>query len=76
MAYDILSQVVDEIKSCPNGMFSAQLDESTDATHLAQVLVYDRYVYSDGIKSEFLLCANVWKLRRLQQIFLKLCHTF
>jgi hypothetical protein len=46
MAYDILSQVVDEIKSCRNGMFSIQLDESTDVTHLAQLLVYVRYVYN------------------------------
>jgi hypothetical protein len=37
VAYDILSQVVDEIKSCPSGMFSINLDESTDATHLAQL---------------------------------------
>jgi hypothetical protein len=51
MAYDILSHVVDEIKSCPNGMFSIQLDESTDVTHLAQLLVYVRYVYNDDIKT-------------------------
>jgi hypothetical protein len=76
MAYDILSQVVDEIKSCSNGMFSIQLDESTDVTRLAQLLVCVRYVYNDDIKTEFLLCANLWKLRQLQQIFLKLCHTF
>jgi hypothetical protein len=44
MAHDILSQV-DEIKSCPSGMFSIQLAESTDVTHLAQLLVYVRYVY-------------------------------
>jgi hypothetical protein len=56
MAYDILSQVVDEIKSCPTGMFSIQLDESTDVTHVAQLLVYVRYVYNDDIKTEFLLC--------------------
>jgi hypothetical protein len=43
MTYDILSQVVDEIKSCPNGMFSIKLDESTDVTHLAQLLVYNGY---------------------------------
>jgi hypothetical protein len=47
MAYNILSQLVDEIKSCPNGMFSIQLDESTDVTHVAQLLVYVRYVYND-----------------------------
>jgi hypothetical protein len=56
MTYDLLSQVVDEIKSCPSCMFSIQLDESTDVTHLAQLLVYVRYVYSDDIKTEFLLC--------------------
>jgi hypothetical protein len=55
MAYDILSQVVDEIKSWPNGMLSIQLDESTDVTHLAQLLIYVRYVYNDE-KTEFLLC--------------------
>jgi hypothetical protein len=56
MAYDILSQVVLEIKSCPSGMFSIQLDESTDVTNLAQLLVYVRYIYNDDIKTEFLLC--------------------
>jgi hypothetical protein len=56
MAHDILSQVVDEIKSCPSGMFSTQLDESTDVMHLAQLLIYIRYVYNDNIKTEFLLC--------------------
>jgi hypothetical protein len=55
-AYDILSQVVDEIKSFPNGMFSIRLDKSTNVTHLAQRLVYVRYVYSDDIKTEILLC--------------------
>jgi hypothetical protein len=42
MAHDILSQVVDEIKSCPNGMFIIQLDESTDVTR--QLLFCVRYV--------------------------------
>jgi hypothetical protein len=72
VAYDILSQAVDEIKSCPNGMFGIQLDESTDVT---QLLVYVRYVYNDDIKLRF-CCANLWKLQRLQEIFSKLCRTF
>jgi hypothetical protein len=38
MAYDILSQVLDEVKTCPSSMFSIQLDKSTDVTHLAQLL--------------------------------------
>jgi hypothetical protein len=56
VAYDILSQVVDEIKSCPSGMFSIRLDKSTDVMHLAQLLIYVRYVYNDDIKTDFLLC--------------------
>jgi hypothetical protein len=35
-------------------MFSIQLDESADVTHLAQLLVYVRYVYNDDMKTEFL----------------------
>jgi hypothetical protein len=46
MAYNILSQVADEIRSCPSGMFSIQLNEATDVRHLAQLLVYVRYVYN------------------------------
>jgi hypothetical protein len=37
MVYDILSQAADEIKSCPTGMFSIQLGESTNVVHLAQL---------------------------------------
>jgi hypothetical protein len=56
-------------------MFSIQLDESTDATHLAQLLIYVRYVYNDEKILSFCY-ANLWKLPRLQKIFLKLCQTF
>jgi hypothetical protein len=76
MAYDILSQVVDEIKSCPSGMFSIQLDESTDVTHLAQLLVYVRYVYNDDTKTEFLFCKPLKTTTIARYIFLKLCQTF
>jgi hypothetical protein len=69
MAYDILSQVVVEIKSCPSGMFSIQLDESTDVTHLAQLLVYVRYVNNDDIKTEFLLCKPLENTTTARDIF-------
>jgi hypothetical protein len=51
MAYDVLSQVADEIKNCPSGMFSIQLDESTDVTNRAQLLVCVRYIYTDDMKT-------------------------
>jgi hypothetical protein len=76
MAYDILSQVVDEIKSCPSGMFSIKLYESTDVTHLAQLLVYVRYVYNDDIKTEFLFCKPLETTTTARYKFLKLCQTF
>jgi hypothetical protein len=75
MENDILSQVLYEIKSCPSGMFSIQLDESTDVTHVAQLLVYVRYVYNDDIKLSYSF-ANLWKLQLLQDIFLKMSDVF
>jgi hypothetical protein len=68
MTHDILSQVVDEIKSCRSGIFSIQLDESTDVTHLAQLLLYVRYVYNDDIKTEFLFCKPL-KITTARDIF-------
>jgi hypothetical protein len=76
MAYDILSQVVDEIKSCPNCLFSIQLDESTDVTHLAQFLVYFRYVYNDDIKTEFLLCEPLEITTTTRDIFKVVSYFF
>jgi hypothetical protein len=46
MAYNILSQVAHEIKHCPTGTFSIQLDKSTDVAHLAQLNIYIRYVHN------------------------------
>jgi hypothetical protein len=75
MAYDILSQVADEIKSCPSSMFSIQLDESTDITHLAQLLDYVRYVYHNDIKTEFLFCKPLETTTTARDIF-KVVQTF
>jgi hypothetical protein len=75
MAYGILSQAIDEIKSCPSSMFSIQLHESTDVTHLTQLLVYVRYVYNDDIKIEFLLCKPLETTKTARYIF-KVVQTF
>jgi hypothetical protein len=76
MAYDILSQVVDEIKSCPSGMFIIQLVETTDVTNLAQLLVYGRYVYNDDIKTEFLLCKPLETTTTTRDIFKVVSNLF
>ena len=51
---DQLVQLIKRIKESPK--FSIQLDETTDITKLAQLLVYVRYVYKDGIEEELLFC--------------------
>jgi len=57
MAIDIKNQVIQEIKSAAFGLFSIQLDESTDVASYAQLLVFARYVYSGFFKEEFLFCS-------------------
>jgi hypothetical protein len=49
---DCSINLINEIKFCPSGMFSIQLDEPMDAGHLAQLLVYVRHVRNDNIKTE------------------------
>ena len=48
MSEDILCQVIQEIKETPTGLFSIQLDETTDVTNFAQLLVYVRYYKNKG----------------------------
>ncbi|XP_046861512.1 protein ZBED8-like [Xenia sp. Carnegie-2017] len=52
---NILKQVMEELKASPFP-FSMQLDESTDVSQCAQLLVYVRYMHADAIKEEFLFC--------------------
>ncbi len=56
MSNDILSQIVQEIRETPSGLFSIQLDETTDVANFAQLLVYVRYVKDQKMKEEFLFC--------------------
>ncbi|XP_042228630.1 zinc finger BED domain-containing protein 5-like [Homarus americanus] len=54
MSDDIKEKVIQEIKLSPTGMFAIQLDESTDASSCAQLLVFVRYVFLCDIKEEYL----------------------
>lgn len=42
MAQDIKTQLIDAVKG---GTYSLQLDESTDITNCAQILVFVRYIF-------------------------------
>ena len=57
MSEGVKKQVVDEIKASP--MFSFQVDESTDVSSCAQLLVFVRYIRSGDIKEEFLFCCEL-----------------
>ena len=45
---DISLQVVEKVRSSP--LFSLQLDESTDISSCAQLLVYARYIFENSVK--------------------------
>ena len=57
MSEDVKKQVVNEIKASP--MFSFQIDESTDVSSCAQLLVFIRYIHSGDVKEEFLFCSEL-----------------
>ena len=51
---DQLVQLITRIKESLK--FSIQLDETTDITKLAQLLVYVRHVYKESVEEELLFC--------------------
>ncbi|XP_064468647.1 zinc finger BED domain-containing protein 5-like [Ornithodoros turicata] len=66
MADDIRDQVVQQIKSAAFGLFSIQLDESTDVASCSQLLVFARYGKRDcqGVTTYFAwLSEEAWILR-------------
>ena len=56
MADDVEQQVVAEILRTPLNTFSIQLDESTDVSSYAQLLVLAPYIQDGDFKEEFLFC--------------------
>jgi len=53
MSDNIKSQILNILRG---NYFAMQLDESTDITNLAQLLVYIIYIYKDKIEEDFLFC--------------------
>ena len=54
MADNIKSQMVEQIKDSP--IICLQLDESTDVSSYAQLIVYVRYIHNSYFKDELLCC--------------------
>lgn len=49
--------------------FALQIDESTDVTNMAQLLVFVRYDYHEEIKEEFLFCKPLESNTKAENIF-------
>ena len=78
MSLDILLRVVEEIKS--STIFSLQLDESTDVSSCAHLLVYARYIFENNIKEQYLFSEPLSTtckgedVFRVVKVFLNLKH--
>ena len=68
MSVDILQQVICKICRSESG-FAIQLDESTDVTNCAQLLIFVRYVGKEGVKKEFLMNAAFEATTKEDDIF-------
>jgi len=55
LAKDIKEQVIFEIRSALLGLFSIQLDESTDVSSRSQLLTFVRYIKEGEMNEEFVL---------------------
>jgi hypothetical protein len=60
-----------EIRSCPSVLFSVQLDETTDVSDLAHLVVYTTNAVTLWKLGYSFCCATLKKLLRLQDNFLK-----
>ena len=69
MATDIKDQVVQKIKSAAFGLFSIQLDESTDIASCSQLMVFVEYVHLNSFTEEFLFCSCLDTTTKAVDIF-------
>ena len=52
-------QAISEIKNSPFGLFSIQLDETTDVASCSQLLVFCRYFTESDMKDNILFCSEL-----------------
>ncbi|KAI6658139.1 Protein ZBED8-like [Oopsacas minuta] len=74
MSEDIKNQVVEQIKQSP--IFVLQLDESTDVSSCAQLMIYVRYIHDSNFKEEFLFCQPLDSQTRGIDVFKQRKHLF
>lgn len=67
MASNIEEILVTQLKMCSN--FSLQVDESTDITNMAQLLVFIRYDFDNVLNEEYLFCKSFESITNAENIF-------
>ncbi|XP_067249349.1 zinc finger BED domain-containing protein 5-like [Chanodichthys erythropterus] len=70
MAQDIKCQLIDRVKK--SGRYALQLDESTDVSSTAQLLVFVRYIFEGKLNEEMLFCTQLEGSCTGEDIFNKL----
>ncbi|KAI6649594.1 hypothetical protein LOD99_6760 [Oopsacas minuta] len=76
MVDDVEQQVVAEILGAPLNTFSIQLDESTDVSSCAQLLVFARYIKDRDFKEEFLFCHCLETTTKGEDVFQQVSDYF
>ena len=76
IAEDIEQQVVTETRGAPLNKLAIQLDESTDVSSCAQLLVFARYIKDGDFKEEFLFCHCLESTTRGEDVFTEVSEYF
>lgn len=67
MSSSIEEQLLLQLREC--NYFALQVDESTDITNMAQLLVFIRFDYQSEVKEEFLFCKHLESNTKAEDIF-------
>ena len=65
-----LQQLIDRVKNSPR--FAIQLDESTDITNAAQLMVFIRYAHGSNMLEDMLFCQQLERQTTGNDIFIKM----
>ena len=68
ISVDIADQVTEGINASKLGL-AIQVDESTDITNCCQLLIYDRYIQDNNVKTELLISEELPDTTRGKDIF-------
>lgn len=74
MASNVKEQLLVRVKD--SDFFAIQLDESTDVTNYAQLIVYVRYIFQNKLEEDYLFCEALPTRTTAEEIFKKLNDFF